>query len=437
MKVTQSFAAPDQAPRSPADDLGELDRLIRDEAIVSVYQPIVELATGATVAYEALARGPEGSPLQMPGALFGTAARAGRLEELDWVCRAAALRGALGSALERPTSLFVNIEPIASMASIPEQFGELVAGAKDHLNVVFEFTERALTDRPAEVLRAVRDLRRIGAAIALDDVGVDPRSLALMPFLRPDVIKLDMSLVQGEPTLQMARTLHAVNAQSERHGTVLLAEGIETEEHLERALELGATHGQGWMFGRPAPPPSHRVVTATLPHPTLEAAKAGRGQARPRTPFEVVAAKASGSTRTASKRLLLALSKSLELQAKALGPEAVVISNLQAGQHLTDITRARYEALATQTAFVGVIGQDIDSEPIPGVRGGPLRPGDALTHEWNVCVVAPHFAAALVAVDLGDEGDDMSRRFDYFVTYDREMAVDAARILMTRIAAAV
>jgi EAL domain-containing protein (putative c-di-GMP-specific phosphodiesterase class I) len=417
-------------PTAAVDGLQELDRLLREEAIESVYQPIVELDGGATVAYEALARGPVDSPLHLPGALFGAAHRADRLVDLDWACRAAALRGALGTALERPTALFVNIEPIASMARVPEQFGELVQGAKDHLQVVFEFTERALTDRPAEVLRAVTTLRALGAMIALDDVGVDPRSLALMPFLRPDVIKLDMSIVQGAQTPQMARTMHAVNAHAERTGAVVLAEGIETAEHLEHALALGATHGQGWLFGRPGPAPTLRVMGSRQLH---RAVRQDRDRPADWTPFDEVATRGT-FPRVATKRLLLALSHQLEVQAEDLGPEAVVVANLQTAKHFTPATRARYGALAEQAAFVGVLGQDICAQPEPGVRGGELVAGDPLRREWNVCVISPHFAAAMVARDLGDDGPDMDRRFEYHLTYSRDIAVRSALPMMARIA---
>src|SRR5690606_38650418 len=142
---------------------------------------------------------PEGSPLQTPGALFPAAIRAGRLDELDWACRAAALRGALGTGLRRPTALFVNLEPLTAAAGVPARYHEVIEAAMGELRVVIEFTERALAERPGEVFAAVRILRSMGIAIALDDVGVDARSLALMPCLRPDVIKLDMTLVQDRP----------------------------------------------------------------------------------------------------------------------------------------------------------------------------------------------------------------------------------------------
>ena len=67
------------------------------------------------------------------------------------------------------------------------------------------------------------------------------------------------------------------------------------------------------------------------------------------------------------------------------------------------------------------------------MRGAGLLEDEALLGEWDVAVVGPHFAGAFVARDLGDEGEDGDRRFDFFVTYERELVVRAARALMARI----
>ena len=130
-----------------------------------------------------------------PTALFGEAARAGLVGELDRLCRDRAIEGALSGSLVPPLSLFMNIEPSTLRSSDPllTHLPEIGAG---RLRVIAEFTERALASRPAEAVAAVQWLRRRGCGIALDDVGTDPRSLALLPFLSPDVVKLDMSLVQ-------------------------------------------------------------------------------------------------------------------------------------------------------------------------------------------------------------------------------------------------
>jgi EAL domain-containing protein (putative c-di-GMP-specific phosphodiesterase class I) len=402
-------------------------RLILDQGLIrSVYQPIVDLDTGEVVAYEALARGPVGSTLERPDLLFAAAHTIGAVEELDWACRGAALAGALEARLRK--TLFVNVEPSLLDTPVPAAVAPLLERAGRELDVVLELTERALTARPAEMLARVETLRARGMRVALDDVGADPRSLALMPFVRPEVIKLDLRLVQDNPSPAIAAIVHAVNAESERSGAVLLAEGIETVEQLEVARALGARFGQGWFFGRPAPLPATCSVAASTPFaPPLSS------YAVPASPFDTVAARLT--PRRGTKELLLAISKHLEAQVAAQGEAAVVLASFQEARHFTPRSAARYEQLATHAALVGALGVGLGSEPAPGVRGAALDADDPLKGEWNVVVTGPHFAAAFVARDLGDTGcADMARRFDFCLTYDRSLAVEAARGLLARIA---
>jgi hypothetical protein len=276
------------------------------------------------------------------------------------------------------------------------------------------------------MLARIDALRELGVGIALDDVGSDRRSLALMPFVAPEVIKLDLRLVQENPSPDIAAIVHAVNAEAERSGALLLAEGIETEEQLAVARALGARYGQGWLFGRPAPLPATTPVTPKL------GPRAGARPA-PASPFDTVAV--CPTPRRGTKHLLLAISRHLEAQVVAQGEAAVVLATFQDARHFTPRTAARYERLAQQAALVGALGVGLCTEPAPGVRGANLDADDALAGEWNVIVIAPHFAAAFVARDLGDDhADDMNRRFDFCLTYNRDLAVEAARALLARIA---
>jgi EAL domain-containing protein (putative c-di-GMP-specific phosphodiesterase class I) len=93
---------------------GLVAELLAADGPRAVYQPVVRLPERRVVAYEALARGPVGSALESPGALFGAAAREGLVGELDLACRLAALRGALDGGLRTPTALLVNAEPACS-----------------------------------------------------------------------------------------------------------------------------------------------------------------------------------------------------------------------------------------------------------------------------------------------------------------------------------
>lgn len=391
---------------------------------VSVYQPIVDLESGETVAYEALARGPQG---ESPAAMFAAARENGTLAELDWACRRAAARGALDVGLGRETALFINVEPAVAGAAPPAALRDEIAHARRELSLVLEITERAITDRPAELLELVAALRADGVRIALDDVGADPRSLALLPVLRPDVIKLDMSMVQGASRQDASLVMNAVWAHHEATGAVILAEGIETEEHLLVARTLGATLGQGWHFGRPGPIPACSEVRGAVgslatPRPLAEG-----------TPFEIVSARKP--TRAGRKDLLLGVSLQLEQYARGLGAEGVIVSAFQDARFFTPATCRRYAALAGGAALVAALGVGLPEEPAPCVRGTALDTGDPVAGEWDVAVLGPHFAAALVARDLGDRGEDRMRRFDFALTFERELVVDAAQSLLGRVSA--
>ncbi|MCW2581632.1 MAG: hypothetical protein JWQ53_422, partial [Klenkia sp.] len=206
--------------------------------VSSVFQPIVDLDSGRVVAYEALARGPQG-PLHTPDALFAAARAAGVLAELDAACRTAAFRGAVEQGLLAPLTVFVNVEPeVLDRAPLADLLA-IAQAAPSQLRGVVEITERALATRPADLLQTVQRIREIGWGLALDDVGADSMSLAFMPLLRPDVVKLDLRLVQERPGPEIAEIMNAVNAYAERSGALILAEGIETERHLLTARALG------------------------------------------------------------------------------------------------------------------------------------------------------------------------------------------------------
>jgi len=111
--------------------------------------------------------------------------------------------------------------------------------------VLYEVTERGLSERPAELLAEVERVRALGFGIAIDDLGTDWRSLALLPFIRPDVVKLDMALIQGPLTDAGLAMATAVRSYAGETGAQSLAEGIETAEHEGRADLFGAELGQG------------------------------------------------------------------------------------------------------------------------------------------------------------------------------------------------
>jgi EAL domain-containing protein (putative c-di-GMP-specific phosphodiesterase class I) len=235
----------------------EFEKLLADRAVEVLFQPIAYIDSGDVIGYEALARGPAGSSFESPEDLFAYAYRTGREAELDWACWAEAIRQAIAARLPDTAWLFINAEPRSFGSVCPPDLVPVVNAARGRLRILLEVTERAITTDPARLLRAVAQFRRRSMGLALDDVGAYPSSLAMMPLLRPDVIKLDLRLVRDAPTLGLARTLTAVLVQAEHTGATILAEGVETPRQVDVARALGATLGQGWFYGRPKPLPRH------------------------------------------------------------------------------------------------------------------------------------------------------------------------------------
>jgi EAL domain-containing protein (putative c-di-GMP-specific phosphodiesterase class I) len=386
------------------------------------FQPVVDLTSRRIVGYEALARGPVGTPLESPDALFAAARAAGRLDELDWLCQREALRGAMAAGLRAPLVLFLNVEADTS-GFLPLGLRALYAQATAQMIVAVEVTERALTRRPAALLGRVADMRALGCTVALDDVGTASDSLAMMAVLSPDVVKLDLAHLAGTPERELAEVIDAVTVQSERSGATILVERIETVAEAELAGALGASLAQGWLFGRREPllrapaPPAERPVHAAY-----------RLDPRDTTPFALVSE--GREVRRASRSLLTGLSQHLEEQARAQGRSAVLVGAFEHDELFDDSTRTRYADLAREVAFCGAVGERMPPEPADGVRGGRLHSEDPLAREWTVAVVSPHMAAALAACNLGVEGDG---RYDYVLTHDRDISVAVAAALMARI----
>ncbi|GAB2464735.1 sensor domain-containing phosphodiesterase [Jatrophihabitans fulvus] len=414
----------------PPADRHTLSELLLDGGIRSVYQPIVDLYSGTTVAFEAFARGPEGHPLATPDRLFAAAARDGLTAELDRACRRSAVRGARTARLGRPHSLFLNVEPVALTGRDRTDLGDIGIAATGDATRFIEITERDVASDPVALLRFVAAARERGMGIALDDVGAEVESLAMLPLVRPDVIKLDLRLVQDRPDRHVADVFSAVNAEVERSGSVLLAEGIETEQHRDVALGWGARLGQGWLFGRPGPLPRRADGETDAGTAPLVPRASPAGFDLAAAPFDLVAGR--GTVRTLAKPLLLELSHHLERRAKEGDGNALVVSTLQHARFLTPATSRRYRRLAGTCAFVALLGEDLASEPVAGVRGGRLLPSDPVRGEWDVVVLGAQYAAALVARDRGDDGPDERRRFDYVLTHDRDTVTAVAAALLAR-----
>lgn len=230
--------------RAAADRVGNL---LADARLDMAYQPLVDLATGRTVAVEALAR--------FPADLGGTTA--------SWFHEAAAV-GA-GTALELacvrlvrdhlpdlPTDLDVHVnlspgallDPAATAALLELPVHRVVVEVTEHHTVA---------DYPT-LTAALAPLRGAGLRLGIDDAGAGFASMRHVLLLAPDVLKLDISLVRGLDADAAQRSLcQALTGFAHATGATVVAEGVETQAEAEAVRTLGIDLAQGYFFARPGP----------------------------------------------------------------------------------------------------------------------------------------------------------------------------------------
>ena len=220
--------------------------VIAEHRFHPVFQPFVELESGVVVGYEALTRFEDG---ESPEKHFARAHSIGLGSELEALCAETALEAS--SELAPHIWLSLNFSP---SALIDGHAASVVKGVTRPL--VIEVTEHAQVKNYAAIRRA---LREIGTCrLAVDDAGAGYTSLSHILELQPDFVKLDISLVRdidSNPARQaMIAGMCHFAAQS---GTILIAEGIETDAEARMLRELGVPLGetgmlgQGYLFGKP------------------------------------------------------------------------------------------------------------------------------------------------------------------------------------------
>lgn len=226
-----------------------IDAVIRDESLTIALQPIVEVHSGTILGYEALSRF-TAKLLQGPSLWFEDADRVGRRTELELL----ALRLAVAQLRFIPGDCYLSLN--ASPATIVSgKLGEVLRVAPlDRL--VLEVTEQHPIESYEQFGEALRPLRQAGLRLAIDDVGAGFASLKHILRLSPHVVKLDHSLTHAVIPSRSARALAAaLTGFAIETGTTVLAEGIETKDQLDLLTALGVSLGQGFLLGRPGPPP--------------------------------------------------------------------------------------------------------------------------------------------------------------------------------------
>jgi EAL domain-containing protein (putative c-di-GMP-specific phosphodiesterase class I) len=211
-----------------------------------VFQPIVDLRGGEIVGYETLSRFV--SPLAAsPDRWFATANRLGVGAPLQ----SHVIRRAMERLPTLPdgTFLAVNLDP--RLVTAPEIADLLTAsGRLDRL--VIELTEQTVARDVRRMLALLDQARECGAIVAMDEAGAGYTSLQNLTTIRPELVKLDRSLIVDIDHDAVRRSLVGMLCDFvAKTGGRVIAEGLEGPGELDACIDLGVTLGQGWLLGRP------------------------------------------------------------------------------------------------------------------------------------------------------------------------------------------
>lgn len=249
---------PDTVRDASSGLLAPFRKMMAERGVEAHFQPIIDLHSGRPLGYEGLVRGPQHSPLRSPAALFTVARMAGESVSLEALCREQHLQAFRQRAL--PGRLFVNMSPELLHADpvddhdMPQWLTGPAGLAGGRL--VVELTEGLAVTAYAELRQAIERLRRAGVALALDDLGEGFSSLRLWSEMRPDYVKIDKYFLNDiDADGAKRRFVRAMLEMARQVGTVVIAEGIETEAQCRTAIELGIRYGQGYWLARPEPEP--------------------------------------------------------------------------------------------------------------------------------------------------------------------------------------
>jgi EAL domain-containing protein (putative c-di-GMP-specific phosphodiesterase class I) len=217
------------------------------------FQPIYCVRREACLGFEALVRAfaPDGSPIRSED-LFARAPEGSRAL-LDWACRALHFRN-YATVDPGDRTLFINIHPEAAVrdARRGRDFAELVRYyGLTPKRVCVEILEAPCSDEDL-LVEAVQSYRDLGASIAMDDFGVGCSNFDRVARLKPDVVKIDKSILDGALGDEKARRLlpGMIEVLHQFHARVAI-EGIESRPAAVAAIEARADYLQGYFFASP------------------------------------------------------------------------------------------------------------------------------------------------------------------------------------------
>ena len=234
--------------------IGEEEYELDDGVVHIVFQPIVDTLSGHVIGHEALSR----STMEDFGIqeLFGKYRSIGKLLELKEICFRKQIEIAEAIALDR---VFINVD-----FKLSEHLGR--RRKPTDVEVILEISEKEALIDIEHHLAVTQEWRAEGFKFAFDDFGVGFISLPFLADLEPEYIKLDrLTILQAVASDEFREFLnHVVLGLRQYARQGIVAEGIESEEELAVAKQVGIHLVQGYLFGEPGPINLRRPGSAAL-----------------------------------------------------------------------------------------------------------------------------------------------------------------------------
>ncbi|HTT53064.1 MAG TPA: EAL domain-containing protein [Streptosporangiaceae bacterium] len=240
---------------------GALDTAIAESGFTVVYQPIVELASGDVVGFEALARWPHPKWGMIPPEQFiAVAEETGHIIPLgSWVLERAAadtVRREQRAPHQPPRYVSVNVSArqLRDPGFVPGVRRVLAAAGLAPSALLLELTESVLLGPDQRIRADLAELRRMGVRLAIDDFGTGYSSLSYLRELPISVLKIDKSFVDGMAVSRQRQALVEVIIRIARTlRLAVVAEGIESEVQRDLLVSMGCRYGQGYLLSGPLP----------------------------------------------------------------------------------------------------------------------------------------------------------------------------------------
>jgi EAL domain-containing protein (putative c-di-GMP-specific phosphodiesterase class I)/GGDEF domain-containing protein len=227
-----------------------------EEQLRLVFQPRVDIATGACIGAEALLRWNHPSMGAIgPAEFIPIIERSGLAQATTAWVLAAALRQ---QQAWRGEGLSIQVSVNVSAANLmePDFAAGVAAGLEQHglpsSCLELEITESAIMEQPLKAHAALAEIAALGVGLAIDDFGTGYSSLAYLQKMPADVVKIDQSFIRELATDVRQQALVSVMITlSQDLGHRVVAEGVETGEALDFLRQAGCDEAQGYLFARP------------------------------------------------------------------------------------------------------------------------------------------------------------------------------------------